>query len=408
MPRADLQQRRLDLGADLLGQRAAGAEPAARRRVDRAGHVALEPDPLAAAADRGLLDVGHRREQRLGVGVVGVVVDASRGRAISTILPRYITATSGQKCRTIARSWAMNRNAMSNSRCRSWSRLTTCAWIDTSSAETGSSATSSLGLQGQRPGDADALALAAGELVGVAVVVLGVEPDDLEQLLDPRQDLLLRAPCCGPPAARRRSCRPCAAGSARCRGPGRSSGSRGAAASSRAGRCWRCPVPSNLHRAAGGLVEPGDQPPGRGLAAAGLARPGRASRPRAPGRRRRRRPARGRSVRRMSPEDFTGKYILRFSTSSTGLASGSSSVARGSELGQLAERGDAAPGLVVGGDVGGIRAPSGRVRWSRCPRRRWTRFTSVIESSSSTRSGAISGQHLGLVDRRRGWPGGSA
>ena len=42
-----------------------------------------------------------------------------------------------------------------------------------------------LGVQGQRAGDADALALAAGELVGVAVVVLRVEPDDLEQLLDP-------------------------------------------------------------------------------------------------------------------------------------------------------------------------------------------------------------------------------
>ena len=49
-----------------------------------------------------------------------------------------------------------------------------------------------LRLQGQRAGDADALALAAGELVRVAVVVLGVEPDDLQQLLDPRQDLVLR------------------------------------------------------------------------------------------------------------------------------------------------------------------------------------------------------------------------
>ena len=44
-----------------------------------------------------------------------------------------------------------------------------------------------LGLQRQRAGDADALPLAAGELAGVAVVVLGVEPDQLEQLLDPRQ-----------------------------------------------------------------------------------------------------------------------------------------------------------------------------------------------------------------------------
>src|SRR3954454_16298053 len=40
----DLEQRRLDLGADLLGDRAAGAEPAARWRVDRAGDVAGGPD----------------------------------------------------------------------------------------------------------------------------------------------------------------------------------------------------------------------------------------------------------------------------------------------------------------------------------------------------------------------------
>ncbi len=64
---------------------------------------------------------------------------------ISTILPRYMTAISGQKCRTIARSWAMNKKAIPNSFCRSPSRLMTCAWMDTSSAETGSSATMSFG-----------------------------------------------------------------------------------------------------------------------------------------------------------------------------------------------------------------------------------------------------------------------
>ena len=41
-----------------------------------------------------------------------------------------------------------------------------------------------LGLGGERAGDADPLPLSAGELVREAVVVLGVEPDDLEQLLD--------------------------------------------------------------------------------------------------------------------------------------------------------------------------------------------------------------------------------
>ena len=78
--RADLQQRRLDLGADLLGQRAAGPEAAPGRRVDRAGHVALEHDPLAPPPDRGLLHVRHRGEQRLGVRVVRPAVDQSRGR----------------------------------------------------------------------------------------------------------------------------------------------------------------------------------------------------------------------------------------------------------------------------------------------------------------------------------------
>ena len=60
----------------------------------------------------------------------------------------------------------------------------TCAWIDTSRAETGSSATISLRPQRERAGDADALPLAAGELVRVAVVVLGVQADELQQVLD--------------------------------------------------------------------------------------------------------------------------------------------------------------------------------------------------------------------------------
>jgi hypothetical protein len=46
-----------------------------------------------------------------------------------------------------------------------------------------------LRVDGERARDADALALAAGELVREAVVVLGIEPDDLEQLLDTALDL---------------------------------------------------------------------------------------------------------------------------------------------------------------------------------------------------------------------------
>ncbi len=65
----------------------------------------------------------------------------------------------------------------------------TWARIDTSRALTGSSQMMSLGLQRERAGDTDALALAAGELVRVAFRVLRVEPDDLEQV----RDALLRS-----------------------------------------------------------------------------------------------------------------------------------------------------------------------------------------------------------------------
>ena len=69
------------------------------------------------------------------------------------------------------------------SRWRSRSRLRICAWIETSSAETGSSAMIELRLERERARDADALALPARELVREAVVVLGVQPDPLHQLL---------------------------------------------------------------------------------------------------------------------------------------------------------------------------------------------------------------------------------
>ena len=46
-----------------------------------------------------------------------------------------------------------------------------------------------LGVQGQRPGEADPLALPAGELVGVAVGGIAGKPDDAEQLLHAAIDL---------------------------------------------------------------------------------------------------------------------------------------------------------------------------------------------------------------------------
>ena len=56
----------------------------------------------------------------------------------------------------------------------------------------------------ERAGDADPLALAARELVRKAVVVLGVEADDLEQLLDAALASRRRCRSRAPRAARRR------------------------------------------------------------------------------------------------------------------------------------------------------------------------------------------------------------
>src|SRR4026208_1099124 len=90
-------------------------------------------------------------------------------------------------CRTTLRSCAMKTYVRPRSRCRSLSRLRICACTETSRAETGSAQTARLGLTGSHT--APPLRLPAGELVREAVVVLRVQPDDVEQLLDAPLDL---------------------------------------------------------------------------------------------------------------------------------------------------------------------------------------------------------------------------
>ena len=57
------------------------------------------------------------------------------------------------------------------------------AWMETSRAETGSSQTMNAGLQGQGPGNPDALPLAAAELVRVALGHVGLELHHVQQLV---------------------------------------------------------------------------------------------------------------------------------------------------------------------------------------------------------------------------------
>jgi hypothetical protein len=67
---------------------------------------------------------------------------------------------------------------------RSMNRFSTCAWIDTSSAATASSHTSSSGGHRQRAGDADAAALPARQLMGEAGLEAGIQADTSERFID--------------------------------------------------------------------------------------------------------------------------------------------------------------------------------------------------------------------------------
>src|SRR6478609_5336803 len=81
-----------------------------------------------------------------------------------------MTAIRSETWWTTPRSCAMKTYVSEYSSCRSSSRLITCAWIETSSAETGSSATISCGFS--------ASARAPPDLVGAADAV------DLERVRD--------------------------------------------------------------------------------------------------------------------------------------------------------------------------------------------------------------------------------
>ena len=89
-----------------IGQRV--VEAAAGWRVDRAGHIPAQDDPLASAVFFGARDSAR---PKAGTGCRGAEDFHTAGcvPASSASTPRYITATRSQICRTMLRSWAMNR-----------------------------------------------------------------------------------------------------------------------------------------------------------------------------------------------------------------------------------------------------------------------------------------------------------
>src|SRR2546427_1860743 len=93
-----------------------------------------------------------------------------------------MTATRSLMCRTTERSCAMKRYVSLKRSWSSSSRLMTCAWMETSSAEIGSSHTMNSGSTASAR-DADALPLSARELVRIAIGEVRVEAHDAQQLL---------------------------------------------------------------------------------------------------------------------------------------------------------------------------------------------------------------------------------
>ena len=195
---------------------------------------------------------------------------SSAGAAHCSIRPARITAT--RSAIDSASSWSCVTNSvvMPSS---SWMRRISsrsCSAPCASSADSGSSSSSTRRLDRQRAGERDALLLAAGELVRVAAAAVP-EADQLQQLGG------ARAPLARP--------RPCASAGRTRRSRRRS----GAGTGCRTGRPCPCPawpagtgvmsLPSTTHLAGVGLLEAGDDAQRGGLAAAGRARAARPARP---------------------------------------------------------------------------------------------------------------------------------
>ena len=187
--------------ADIHHVRAARVEVAARRRVDRARHVAAEDDPLAPLLDHRVRN-RHGGEQRLGVRVQRLIVEIVAGRhlhdlaevhhgdAVGDVLDdREVVGDEqvGQSELILqvleqVDDLGLNRHVQRRDRLVRDDEV----WVG-----------------GQRAGDADALPLAAGELVRIAVGEVGVETDRLQQLLDALVAVLLARPDRGSASARR-------------------------------------------------------------------------------------------------------------------------------------------------------------------------------------------------------------
>jgi len=129
--------------ADALGDRAAGVETAPAGRVDRAGHVALQNDPLPLFFDDRIRH-RHRRKERLGIRVQRV--------AVQVVPARHLDDDAQVHDRHAAADVAHHRKIVGDEqvgqvelRLQVLQQVITCAWIETSNALIGSSHTMNSG-----------------------------------------------------------------------------------------------------------------------------------------------------------------------------------------------------------------------------------------------------------------------
>ena len=230
----------------------AAAAPAGWTRRSDAALAAAPADRLAVHQVRDAEEVGDEYGRR-------VLVDLRAGVPTCSIRPSFITATRSLMLSASSWSWVTNTNVIPTSSCSALSSIRSCLRILASSAPERLVEQQHGGAQHQRPGERDALLLAAGQLLRRRAAELA-ELDQLERLLDAPARPRRARPCGG--AGRRRRCRT-RSGAGTARSSGRP-----------CGRCARCggteltSTPSSRISPAVGRSKPGDHPQRRRLAAA--------------------------------------------------------------------------------------------------------------------------------------------
>ena len=163
---------------------ATGAEAAARRRVERGGDLARQDDVLAA---RGVVERRGRRHQRRRVGVQRALERGLGGALLDHPAEVHHDDPVGDvpHDRQVVGDEHVGRRPSS---CwSSLSRLSTCAWTDRSSAETGSSQTITSGLRARARAMPSRWRCPPENSWGYLSASEGRRPDEVQQLAHPRR-----------------------------------------------------------------------------------------------------------------------------------------------------------------------------------------------------------------------------